>query len=60
MITVKLNLTDSAGSVTYFINGQSLGIAFIGIRRLSPLYFGIILTDTNDAVEILSATVSDF
>jgi hypothetical protein len=59
VITVKLDLTDSAGEVTYYVNGQSMGIAFIGVRRLAPLYFGIHMNTPNDAMEILGATVSD-
>lgn len=59
VITIRLDLTTDAGTVTYFVNGQSQGAAFSGVRRWSPLYFGYISSYVNDAIEILGATVSD-
>lgn len=36
-----------------------MGIAFIGVKRLAPLYFGIYMYNLNDVVEIQNAKVSD-
>lgn len=57
VITVRLDLTTSAGSLTYLVNGQSQGFAYTGVKQFSPLHFGLFIYYANDAMEILSATI---